>query len=233
MSQPWQSPPLSVSIESGEVHLWIAELRDQRNHIRFEGYLSSAEQLRAGAFLDEKARETYIRSRGILRDILSRYLPLSPSSIPIEAGSRSKPRLRDAGLDLRFSVSHSHEFAIFAVTLGIEVGIDMERIDKALCSDSTAEPFLSEDELRRFLALDPRSKEEAFFTAWTRKEAYAKCRGQGLLGDVKLVETGFEQAEVVVDGVFLTSLNAAEGYCAALAIEAQPTFIKCWRWPPV
>jgi 4'-phosphopantetheinyl transferase len=231
MSQTWQPSPSRPQLKTGDVHLWLAKLDDARES-RVGDYLSPAEELRAKAFLDDQARQTYIRSRGILRDILSRYLQLSPSSITIEASRQSKPRLKNAEFDLRFSLSHSHHLAMFAVTLGMEIGVDLERINAAICNEANAEPFLSEEELAGFQALAPGDRVKAFFTAWTRKEAFAKCRGQGLLADVKLVQTGLDGAEAVVDGVFLSSLGVADGYFAALATEVQPTSVVCWSWTP-
>ena len=85
---------------------------------------------------------------------------------------------------------------MLAVSGGREVGVDVERID---------------------------GKPEAFYRGWTRKEAYAKGKGDGLaLGQAEADE---------VDGWWLSDLPAPAGYVASLAVEGDGCPVRTGWWP--
>ena len=81
---------------------------------------------------------------------------------------------------IRFNVSHSHGIALYAVTRGREVGIDLERIRSDLAVAEIAERFFSRREIAMLRTLPIEAQRQAFFRCWTRKEAYIKARGEGL-----------------------------------------------------
>ncbi len=66
-----------------------------------------------------------------------------------------------------------------AVSVGREVGVDVERIDRQLVHD-VAERFFSEREVADLRALPIDEQETVFFDYWTLKESYIKARGLGL-----------------------------------------------------
>ena len=66
---------------------------------------------RAARILSERNRTLWIRSRGVLRALLGRYLERDPRELRFVLGPHGKPALgregMDAGEDLRFNLSHS------------------------------------------------------------------------------------------------------------------------------
>lgn len=82
--------------------------------------------------------------------------------------------------DLRFNLTHSHGLALFALSQGRELGVDVERIRPEMAGEQIARRFFSASEVTALLALAPGLREEAFFHCWTRKEAYLKATGRGL-----------------------------------------------------
>lgn len=137
---------------------------------------------RAAAFHAERNRRRFAECRAHLRRILASRTSLDPATIRFRYGSHGRPDLADNPLDLRFSVSHSSEHAVIAVTRERDLGIDIEvsrRIDHL---DSLAERYLAPVEIEQ-LALED-DKVHAFWKAWTRKEAYVKALGTGLSGRI-------------------------------------------------
>jgi 4'-phosphopantetheinyl transferase len=180
----------------------------------------------------------------MLRTLLGRYLDLEPNGLRFSYGSHGKPALAGecGGGKVRFNLSHSHELALFAFTRGRVVGIDLERIRPDLVNEQIAERFFSPREIAMLRALPGSLEKEAFFTCWTRKEAYIKARGDGLslpldAFDVSLVPG--EPAELLesrensneVSRWCLQELVPDPGYVAAIAVEGHLWQLKCWESP--
>lgn len=79
---------------------------------------------------------------------------------------------------LRVSIAHKDDIAIAMATVGKKVGVDVEKI--APRDASFVEISFTEEELR---LVDPASRDEWLTRLWTAKEAAAKARGTGLVGN--------------------------------------------------
>jgi len=132
---------------------------------------------------------------------------------PIAEGPRGKPEV--AG-DLRFSVSHSAGLALYAVVRGRETGVDVERLRPVSHADRIAQQWFCEEERRTYLAGRTAAPELAFFGMWTRREAYLKAVGIGLVGSGAREPIDLARWEV-------HELAPAQGYVGALVVErARP-----------
>jgi len=146
--------------------------------------LSVQEHDRLARFRSEHLRTAYAIRRGVLRCILGRYLGIDPRSVKFTTGLTGKPRL-ERELDLEFSVASSEEFALLAVTRSCPLGVDIERIRSFEEMEDTIDSQFSTMEAIEMRSLDPVDREMAFFSCWTRKEAYLKAIGEGLLASMK------------------------------------------------
>jgi 4'-phosphopantetheinyl transferase len=149
----------------------------------YESALPAAEQQRATRFVQVDDRIRFVLGRTLARTMLSRYASVSPGDWPIEIDERGRPELRRrlAGVpDLRFNLSHTPGLIACAVTIGREVGIDVEYIGRQLLHDNIPERFFSAQEVTDLRALPADEQPRAFFDYWTLKEAYIKARGLGL-----------------------------------------------------
>lgn len=81
---------------------------------------------------------------------------------------------------LRFNVAHSGELALYAITQGKEIGVDLEQMRPVPNFQHLVEQYFSPLEKAELETLPAEKKLEAFFCGWTRKEAYLKARGEGL-----------------------------------------------------
>lgn len=180
---PWRAPPETLMLGGDEVHVWRATLDRTPSQIQsFLHNLAADEQARAERFYFERDREHFIVARGVLRAILGGYLNRAPESLSFCYSSHGKPALvgEPDGEAIRFSVSHSHGVALYAVTRGREVGIDLEHIRFDVAVAEIAERFFSSREVATLRSLPTEAQRQAFFRCWTRKEAYIKARGEGL-----------------------------------------------------
>src|SRR5439155_22463572 len=187
MSAPvslWCSPPEILEVTCNEVHVWRATLDLPRSRVQsLEQTLAADERTRAEQFHFQKDRMHFIVARGLLRAILGRYLATNPCTLRFCYSQYGKPTLaREAGSDasLCFNVTHSHGLALYAITRNRALGIDLEHIRMDVAYEPIAEHFFSPYEVRMLRTVPPHLRSAAFFSCWTRKEAYLKARGLGL-----------------------------------------------------
>src|SRR2546423_861505 len=122
-----QSPPTPVA----DVQIWTAQLDllSSAEIDELEASLDSAERARAARFHFEPDRRHYVASRGLLRRLLGAALDMPASRLVFEYGAHGKPAIAaDVSRDrpLRFNLSHSAGWAMFALAWDREVGIDLE-----------------------------------------------------------------------------------------------------------
>jgi len=242
--EQWREPPATLALGADEVHVWRASLNHTQHRLQhLRGTLAPEEGERAARFHFARDRQHYIAARGLLREILSRYLKLSPNSLRLKYTSYGKPYLTDecGGGWLRFNVSHAGGLALYAVSREREVGVDIEQIRTDIEHRQIASQFFSEQEVASLLALPADAQQEAFFLCWTRKEAYIKGIGEGLSlplhsFDVSLTP-GEPAALLAVRGDAqeaarwtLQALEPGAGYRAALVAEGRDWRLKCWQF---
>ena len=165
---------------SREVQVWGVWLSGSDASLAYYRSMLSPEELqRAERFRFEHLRHSYTRSRGSLRLLLAHYLGLPPNEIQLICRPKGKPILRDSS-QIDFNASHSGQMALYAFTVGCELGIDVEQIRRLDDAESIAARFFSTAEASELLSLTPEQRGPAFFRCWTRKEAYVKAVGDGL-----------------------------------------------------
>lgn len=244
----WSVSPESITLGSDEVHVWRAALNLRLSSVEtLRQTLADDEQTRAKRFHFDVDRNHFVVARGLLRVLLGRYLEAEPSKLRFCYSQYGKPALVsefDAKEEqgLRFNVSHSDGLALYAVTRGREIGIDLERLRPNFANERIAEQFFSPGEVAVLRRLPANMQQAAFFNCWTRKEAYIKARGEGLSHpldqfDVSLIPG--EPATLLstrgdpeeVDRWSLQELAPQRGYVASIAVEGRSWRLKCWEWP--
>ena len=240
----WPPPSESASLAHDEVHVWVASLDVGSARIEnLERTLTEDECKRAERFNFEKDRRHYIVARARLRAILARYLHIEPDEIRFCYSRNGKPLLADESRshEVHFNVSHSHGMALYAITRGREIGVDLEYFRKNVVDTARiAEQFFSTREVAMLRSLPTQMRELAFFTCWTRKEAYIKAKGDGLSLALKSFDVsltpGKPAALLRTEGDpqeasrwSLKELSPCSGYVAALAVEGHQWRLQCWR----
>jgi 4'-phosphopantetheinyl transferase len=171
-------------LEVGEVHVWAGSLRKPVvGPAALAGMLSADEASRASALGSAAERRRFLASRGQLRLLLAGYLRIGPRAIRLGRGTNGKPILtsRAGQPPLRFSVSHSGEHVLYALSRAGEVGADVQRVQPELEWSGLAARFFAPEETCRLRAGGPAAGREGFYRLWTQKEAMAKAAGGPLL----------------------------------------------------
>lgn len=194
--------------------------------------LSEAERERATRFAFGRDARRFIVGRARLRQLLGARLGVRPESVELVYGARGKPALASSGWNsLRFNLSHHDDLAVYALSSGCEVGIDVEAIRPLPAADAIAARFFSRREHAAYRALDPCDQPLGFFQCWTRKEAFIKALGDGLYHPLDRFDVSLapgESARILrventpgdYCGWRMESFSPAPGFVAAIVVES-------------
>lgn len=240
----WTSSPTELTLSNAEIHIWRVSLDLTASQVEtLQHTLTEDEFGRAERYYFPRDRRHFIAARGALRTILSRYLNAQPGELRFCYSPYGKPTLGRASGDavIHFNLSHSDGLALYAVARGREVGIDVERVRPIPDAEAIAERFFSVRENSVFRAVPENKKPEAFFTCWTRKEAFIKARGEGLSFPLDQFDVSVipgEPARLLnirnhpqeCNRWSLHALAPGPGFVGALAVEGREVELSCWQW---
>ena len=166
---------------SNEIHIWNFSLASDTGGkcVNLRNLLSLEERKKMSTlyFYEDQCRYALARSK--LRVLLGAYLGVCPESVLLSVGEYGKPFIR--GSSIKFNVSHSLNRFIVAVTVNREVGIDIESVQSLRDFDGLSKITLSAREQAIVSSLPEPHKLFYFYQLWTRKEAYLKAVGTGIV----------------------------------------------------
>jgi 4'-phosphopantetheinyl transferase len=242
----WRLPPECIRLCPNEVHVWRASLNLPNEYLsQLARNLSDDEVLRANHFHFEQDRRRFVAGRSVLRQILGGYLCVEPVQLQFGYGPHGKPFLSeefDNG-NIRFSIARSHDMALYAFTIGREIGADLEKTQSLAEAEKIVSRLFSMRENAVFYSLQTENRQDAFYFCWTRKEAYAKALGNGLIepsgqASTCLIPEKSATKSLVVGNQAefihwsLETLVPAPGYMGALAVEGGEYHLNCYQWIP-
>jgi 4'-phosphopantetheinyl transferase len=217
-----------MPLPSSQVHLWCCQTDlGKAEMLERRWILSDDERARADRFHDAKARLAFAAAHSWLRHVLALYTLAPASQLRFVETMFGKPFLVNGHerQPIAFNLSHSGELAIVAVTGGMAVGVDIERIRPV--SIELLAGCLAPGEVAALEATAPALRDECLIRCWTRKEACLKAIGIGLNATpssfevsldpfvARLLAVHSDPAEA--DNWQLADLRPAPGYCGALA----------------
>lgn len=235
MPDAWEPAPPAPALDAGQVHVWRASLVATDDELaRHHAVLSDEERSRAGRFRFDVHRNRFVAGRGIQRRVLARYLGVDPGAIRYRLAEHGKPSLAGAETEsgVRFNVSNSENGLLIAVSLGRELGVDLEAVLPVSDRDGVARRFFSAPENEVYDTIAHDARDLAFFTCWTRKEAYIKALGSGLshpLDQFDVTLTAHEPAALLRDAQDaeaiarwqMFNLEFTDRYAGALVVEGR------------
>jgi 4'-phosphopantetheinyl transferase len=217
---------MPVRATEGSVHIWRADLTaigDRPIQLLCEG-----ERARAARIVSARKRVLWARSRGVLRALLGRYLDRDPLDLCFALGPHGKPTLLSEGPtrpgpteDLHFNLSHSGGLALYAVTAGRAVGIDVEAPRRQIDELAIAERVLGSEQARRMADLNSRARARPFLRAWVAHEAVVKCLGLGLA-------TPLEDSPPA--DLWTAPIDVGPRAVAAVAVAGGECELHRWDW---
>jgi 4'-phosphopantetheinyl transferase len=239
----WDPAPAELVLHGNAVHVWLASL--DRSPAEVDGLaqvLSEDERLRVGRYVFGRDRRRFTVARALLRVILSDYLHTSPEVLTFCCSPNGKPALSGCWQgSLEFNLSHSHEYALYAVTRGRKVGVDLECIRALPDADDIALRCFSKREIALIEATPSAQRLRAFFECWTRKEAFIKAIGEGLSFPLEAFDAsltfGEQQRLLSIPGALysesrwtLCALAPDPVYAAALVVEGRDWHLTQRGW---
>lgn len=234
----WREPPEAPAVPEprvGAIDVWRVRLGEAGGE--WMDLLCGQERERAAGMVDVRRGRLWAQGRGVVRELLGRYLGRDPRELRFAVGERGKPALAGgtgqeagtgAGGGLHFNLSHSGELALVAVSWGREVGVDVEQgrnppmdPDRAI---TVARRGLGEEAGRRLEGLAAARREEELLRGWTAHEAAVKCAGSGIGG-------GGERGDGRMEAMWTAALDPGPGaFGAVAAAGAQEATVCCWEW---
>ena len=215
--------------------MWHAALDREEDFLRrVEATLSLEERARADRFHFANDRNRFVAARGLLRELLGRYLQQAPAALEFSYGRHGKPALsgKEASSGLCFNLSHSAGLAVYAIAKERNLGIDVEHVRPDSAGDDIAQRYFSAREVSDLRTLPPEERVAGFFHCWTRKEAYLKATGMGLQIPLDSFSVSVLPANPAqfLGGVearwHMDAYHPAEGFVAAVVYDGSPCAIQ-------
>jgi 4'-phosphopantetheinyl transferase len=151
----------------------------------FLPFLSEEDKALLSFYLFEKEKKRFAVRRGALRVVLSQILNIAPEKIQIYKGAQGKPET----VGVFFNTSYAEDKLLIAVSDHGPVGIDIEKFDESFWSMEAEDAVFSNKEKFIAASLSLQMRKEYFFHVWTKKEAWLKGLGEGILKDLKTYDT--------------------------------------------
>lgn len=144
--------------------------------------LTTSEIQATSSWRSQKARQEHLFTRARLRRYASAAFPeVAPGDWTFEREEGGKLYVSGPRL---FSFNLSHTQGASAIALSgdpsLEVGVDIETIDRTTDIEALARRNFSDRERRWIAAGTPAQQTKRFFRIWTIREALLKCTGTGL-----------------------------------------------------
>ncbi|WP_242833507.1 4'-phosphopantetheinyl transferase family protein [Desulfosporosinus youngiae] len=158
--------------------------------MKVKGYLKMTKLY----FLKKENAATY--SELFARNVLGKWLEVDGSSLSISINEFGKPYLRDYP-NIHYNISHKKGAIVCAVS-DEPVGVDIERITNF--NKRIAERFFTQNE-QTYIFADKRNQDQRFAKVWTRKEAYVKWIGKGMM----IPFTSFDVLQLDHNNVFINT----------------------------
>jgi 4'-phosphopantetheinyl transferase len=241
--QNWFLPPELPTLAADEVHVWRVNVDACTAVELLRPLLSPVERARADKFRFKIHRERFTVARACLRTILGKYLESDPTGIEFSYGEQGKPYLTTVTGEpsqIKFNLSHSHSWALYAFARGREIGVDLERISPELAGEEIARKFFSAAEVKLLEEVPGHLRREAFFNCWTRKEAFIKAKGMGLtlplnqfdvtvapFAPAVLLRTRWDESEAL--RWLLQPIDVGPDYVGVIAVEGHNQRLSCWE----
>lgn len=177
--------PNLLMLDRSEVHVWLTSpeaVIDGAVLVAYDALISHEEREKQQRFHFDKDRRDCLITRALLRTTLSRYASVPPAGWRFGQNQHGRPHLLpgQCDQDLRFNLSHTRDLIACAVTVGREIGVDVEFMPRPRAIVEVAARYFSAPEVQSLRALPAERQHERFLQYWTLKESYIKARGMGL-----------------------------------------------------
>lgn len=222
----WEQTPSYSANQS--IDLWQTTVAtDSQIILELKNTLNEEELERAERFAFEKDRNQFITAHGTLRNILSKYLELSPQEIKFKKSKNKKPQILFPLTSLKFNISHSENKILISVSES-ETGVDIEMVKPGVGYKDFIKTYFSANEQNKILCSSNHS--ETFYKYWTRKEGALKASGLGIIDNLKEIEVCNDEnhSDFFPENLYISSFKIDENFFGSIACASDKTirFLK-------
>jgi 4'-phosphopantetheinyl transferase len=215
------------------VDLWLIRLDADPGVVQAAAsVLSDPERARAARFQFHRHRHLFMAAHGALRRLLGTYTASHPRALTFDTEASGRPYLVGDEPQLEFSLAHSDELLVIAVTRCGRVGVDIERLTAVRDGDRWGCDVLSPAEARMLndSESDEHRRLRSLLAVWTRKEAMLKATGDGLAHDLRDIDSSASDFACAVvkeiptlAGVASVTVRSFDGpgYVGAVALSGR------------
>jgi phosphopantetheinyl transferase len=191
--------------------------------VRLESFLSPPELDHVSAAKTEVERKTRLVARALLKDELGRRTGTQAARLELLTTPAGKPFLPSTSdRPVWFSLAHSHGWIVHAFSDRLEIGVDLEHINRGHITHELLQDVLTKEEQALTAALPEAERATKFFQYWTAKESVLKAAGAGFSGLHDLTEEDCSSFSCFGKSWKTMTLTAPSGFVAALAWEDEP-----------
>ena len=157
----------------------------------------------------------YITYSGGLKQVIAQHF--NQKNIGLKKTENNAPYL--TGTKQNISISHKDKYLIVAFSKG-KVGIDLEYPKDKEKLLRIARRYFCEAENEKVQTVAD------FYTAWTKKESYAKLTSEGLNSRVLKMDTYFDSLEIDGKTYYYTTDFSLDGYLITVLSEDKEIEVK-------
>jgi len=163
-----------VDADTVDVDHWAADLSETERH-------------RARRFRFDRDRRFFVAAHWVRRQLLARHAGTRMPALQVDAapGRKPAPLALPGGGWLHHSLSHAGSWIALALSRAVPVGVDIEPVRELGDPgelDALVRTTFGAAEEQVWHRVERARRHEAFFVGWTRKEAWVKATGAGLVG---------------------------------------------------
>jgi 4'-phosphopantetheinyl transferase len=195
------------------VHVWCLNTGELGVHELASAcaVLSPEERVRQRQLHFPEDRRDFASAHALLRKSLSLYSDINPEDWRFKVAANGKPFILRNGKQRQkpfsFSLSHTRGLVACAIATQLDMGIDVERLDRMVDIDAMAPLCLSSSELDALRRCPAPERQIRFIELWVLKESLVKATGTGLSG---LKGSSFTLREDGGIGLVSRSIDQAE-----------------------
>jgi 4'-phosphopantetheinyl transferase len=160
------------------IHLYWCELGGPASADGRPALLLSPDELARAQRMEPATAARFVRRRAALRLALGQCLGQTPQALRFAYGPQGKPRLETG--ELSFSLAQRGDVMLLALGHTPGLGVDLELATPRDDYQAIADSYFSARDAAALRAQPPGASLDAFYCAWTRREAVVKADGRGV-----------------------------------------------------
>lgn len=172
---------VGLLLDNNEVVIWHGHLATKNvNYQEYWRILAETEKTHAAKIKNNLLQMRYVEVHGRVRSLLGQTIGQLPEKISIKKTKHGKPYLEEYP-DFEFNIAHSNDRLSLVIGWHCRLGIDVEVCKPRNNLTGLVNKCFALEEQVFWKKLPENEKKNEFYRFWTRKEAFVKATGYGIV----------------------------------------------------